>query len=93
MILGKLANLIDFRFLHVCVQNIKNLAFKIWEMIEMVKTDVDGLLLVLIIKKLFRYILLKLNLFFIFETKSSLSTSVFIFFAISQILKNQGQVR
>ena len=36
---------------------------KILEMLEKIKTDVDRLLLVLTIKKKFRYILLKLNFF------------------------------
>ena len=39
--LRKLANLIDFRFLHVCV-----FLFKICEMVEKIKTDVYRLLLV-----------------------------------------------
>ena len=61
-------------------------------MVEMIKTDVDGLLLVLIMKQIFRYIFLKFNLFFIFEAKSSLSISVLIFSTISQILKSKFYV-
>ena len=43
-ILRKLANLIDFRFLDVYVQNKYKFDFKIWQMVEKIKTDVDGLL-------------------------------------------------
>ena len=87
MILRKLANFIDFRFLHVCVQSAYNFFFKFWEMIETIKTDVDRLLLVSKFKKssiVKKYIE---NFFFIVKTKSSLSMSVFIFSAISQILQ------
>ena len=55
MILGKLANLIDFKFLHVCVQNTKNSDLKIWEMVEKIKTDVDRQLLVSKLKKMFNF--------------------------------------
>ena len=41
MILGKLANFIDFKFLHVYVQNTYNFDSEIWEMAERIKTDVD----------------------------------------------------
>ena len=42
MILSKFtANFIDFNFLHVYVQNTYNSDFKIWEMVERIKTDVD----------------------------------------------------
>ena len=51
------------------VSKIFKIVFKIWEILEKIKTEVDGLLLVLLMKK------------------SSLSTSVFIFSAIFQILK------
>ena len=51
MILSKLANFIDFRFLHVCVQNILNFVSKIWEMVDEIKTEVDRLLLVSKLKK------------------------------------------
>ena len=56
-------------------------------MLEKIKTDEDRLLLVSKLKKssiLAKYIE---KFFFIIKTKSSLSTSVFIFSAISQILK------
>ena len=38
MIHRKLANLIGFRFLHVCIQYTENFVFKIWEMIGKIKT-------------------------------------------------------
>ena len=38
MILRKLENLIDFRFLHVCVQSTQNFV-KIWKIVEKTKTD------------------------------------------------------
>ena len=60
-------------------------------MSEKIETDVDGLLLVLIMKKNSIYFA-KNDLFFIFETKSSLSTSVFIFSTVSQILKTKFHV-
>ena len=71
------------QFLHVSVrfQNLENGRKN--------KMDIHRLLLVLIIKKKFRQILLKLNFFFIFQTKSSLSTSAFIFSTIFQILKTK----
>ena len=37
MILGKLANLIDFGFLHVCVQSTSNFVFKLLERVEKMK--------------------------------------------------------
>ena len=46
MIPRKLVNFIDSGFLHVCFQSTKNLFFKIWDMVEKIKTDVDRLLLV-----------------------------------------------
>ena len=46
-----------------------NFIFKIWEMWEKIKTNVDSLPLVLTIKKNFRYILLKLNFFSILKPK------------------------
>ena len=52
MILRKLANLIDFRFLHVCVQSAYNFVSKISGMLEKIKTDVDRLLLVSKLKKI-----------------------------------------
>ena len=56
-------------------------------MAEKIKMDVDRLLLILIMKTKFPIYFAKIELFSNFETKSSLSTSVFIFSAISQILK------
>ena len=44
--LRKIANFIDIKFLHVCVENTSNFVIKIWEMAEKIKTDVDRLLLV-----------------------------------------------
>ena len=49
---GKLENLIDFIFLHVCVESTKNFLFKIWETVEKMKTDVDRLILVSKFKKI-----------------------------------------
>ena len=43
------------QFLHVWVQNTYNFDPKIWEFVEKIKTDVDRLLLVLIMKKNVRY--------------------------------------
>ena len=51
MILRKLANLIDIRFLHVCVYSTENFMSKIWEMLEKLKTDVDRLLMISKLKK------------------------------------------
>ena len=48
-------------------------------MFEKIKTNVDRLLLVSIMKKKCSIYFAKTELFFIFKTKSSLSTSVFIF--------------
>ena len=31
----------DFKFLHVCAQNTYNSDYKIWEMIEKIKSDVN----------------------------------------------------
>ena len=57
-------------------------------MVEKMKTEVDRLLFVLIIKKKFPKYSEKLN-FFNFQTKSSLSTFVFIFSNISKILETK----
>ena len=62
---------------------------KIWELAENIKTDVDRLLLFLTIKQNFPIYFAKIELFFNFETKSSLPTSVFIFSTISQIFKRK----
>ena len=61
-------------------------------MVVKIKTDVDRLLLVLTMNKIFPICIAKIKLFFNFETKSSLYTSVFIFTAISQILKRKFYV-
>ena len=52
-------------------------------MAEKIKTDVDSLLLMLIMKTNFPIYFAKIELFFNFKTKISLSTSVFIFSIIS----------
>ena len=54
-------------------------------MVEKVKTDVDSLLLVLIMKKKNFDKFCKIELFLTFQTKSCLSTSVSIFSTIFQI--------
>ena len=59
---------------------------KILEILEKIKTNVDRLLLVWKLKK-FNFSEYFGNFFFIIKTKSSLSTSVFIFSTISQILE------
>ena len=56
-------------------------------MVENIETDVNNLLLVLTMNKNLPIYFAKIELFFNFETKSSLSASVFIINAISQILK------
>ena len=43
VIFPKLANFIDFRFLHVYVQSTSIFVFKIQEIIEKLKTDIDKL--------------------------------------------------
>ena len=89
MKLRKSANFIDFKFLHVCVQNTLHFDLKILEMVNKIKKDVDKLLLVSKMKKssiLVKYIE---NFVSVIETKISLSTSVFIFSTIYQILKTK----
>ena len=56
------------------------------------KTDVDRLILVSITETKFSIYFTKIELFFIFETKSSLSTSFFILFTISRIFKSKCNV-
>ena len=77
------------RLLHVCVQATWNLVFKIWEIVEKIKTDVDRPFLVSKMKK--SLILAKYTEIFVFiiKTESSPSTSVFIFSNISWILKTK----
>ena len=86
VILRKLANFIDFRFLHVCVQNTWDFVFKIYKIVKKIKTNVGRLLSISKMTK--GSILAKCmeHFFFIIKTKSSLFTSVFIFSTISQIL-------
>ena len=62
------------------------------KMMEKIKTEVDRLLLVLTIKRIFPIYFAKIDLFFNFESKSSLSTSVFILSTIFQILKGTFHV-
>ena len=61
-------------------------------MVEKIKTDVDGLLFVLTVKKNFPIYFAKFELFFNLDTKSSLFTSIFIFSTISQIFKRKMYV-
>ena len=56
-------------------------------MVDNIKTDVDRLLLVSKMKKKFVDIFCEIELFFIFETKSCLSTSVFIISAFLKFFK------
>ena len=56
---------------------------------EKIKTDVNKLLLVLIMKTNFPIYFSKIELFFNFETKSRISTSVSIFSNISEILETK----
>ena len=92
MILRKLANFMDIRFLHVCIQITRNLVLKIWKIVEKIKTDVNRLLLISKMKK--SSILEKYTEKFVFiiKTKNSPSTSVFIFSDISQILKTKFDI-
>ena len=55
-------------------------------------TDVDRLLFVMMIKNEFPIYFAKIELFFNFEIKSSLSTSVFIFSNISKIFETKCYV-
>ena len=56
-------------------------------MAENIKTDVDKLFLVLKMENKFPIYFAKIEIVFNFEFKKSLSTSIFIFFTISQIKK------
>ena len=58
-------------------------------MVEKIKPDVDKLLLVLTIKKMFPIYFAEIKLFLNRKTKSSLSSSVFIFANIFEILKTK----
>ena len=57
------------QFLYVYVQNIWNFALKVWEILEKMKTDVDRLVLVFIMKTNVPIYFAKIELFFIFKTK------------------------
>ena len=61
-------------------------------MVEKIKTDVDKLLLVLTMNKIFPIYIAEIELFLNFETKTSLSTSVFIFTTISQFSETKFYV-
>ena len=61
-------------------------------MAEKIKKGVDRLLLVLIMKTNLLIYFVKLNFFFSFETKSSLSTFVFILSTNSQIMETKFYV-
>ena len=57
-------------------------------MVQKIKTDVDGLLLILIIKQIFAIHFAENEFVLIFCTESSLSKPVFIFSTIFKIKKN-----
>ena len=61
-------------------------------MAEKIKTDVDRLLLVLIMKTNSPIYFANIELSFNFETKRSVSTSAFIFSTVSQIFKREFYV-
>ena len=56
---------------YMFVSKIHRFLLKIWEMSEKIKTDVDGLLLNLTMKTDFPIYLVKIELFIIFQIKSS----------------------
>ena len=56
------------------------------------KKYIDRLLLAVVMKQKFPIYFAKIERFFIFETKSSLSTSVFIFSTIPKIFKTKFYV-
>ena len=85
MIRGELEIFIDFRFLHVCFQSRKKVS-KFSGMLEKMERGVERLLSVSKLKRssiLAKYIRI---FFFINKNKSSLSTPLFIFSTIFQIL-------
>ena len=87
MILSKLENFIEY----VLVQNSLNFVFKIWEIVEEIKADIDRLFSDWNIKK--RSILGKsIRNYLQYQSKSSLSASDFTFSIISQILKTKFYV-
>ena len=51
MILRKFANFILFGILHVCIQSTLNFVFKLWTIVEKIKTGIDKLLQVSKMKK------------------------------------------
>ena len=55
------------QFLNVYFQNLQHFLFKIWEMVEKIKMDADGLLLVLIMKKKFPIDFATIELLFILQ--------------------------
>ena len=57
------------QFLLVYAQNTLNFVFKILEMIKKIKADVDRLLSVFVMKIIFPIDFVKIELFFIFETR------------------------
>ena len=61
-------------------------------MVDRIKTDVDRLLLVPKMKKMFNFTKYISKPFFSIKTKSNLSTSVFIFSTIFQILETKFYV-
>ena len=63
--------------------------YKIWEIAEKIKKDVDRSLLVSKMKKSLILAKYTEKFVFIIKAKSSPSTSVFIFYNISQILKTK----
>ena len=76
---------------YMLVSKIQSFVFKIRKMVKKIEMDVDILFGSKLKKKISTYIA-KIELFFNFETKSCLSTSVFIFTTISQILKRKFYV-
>ena len=90
MILRKLANFIDFKFLHIYVENKWYFLFKIWEMVEKINTDVDIDDFYFEKWKNCNFSKIYGEKFFICKSKSSLFTSVFVFFTIFPKLWKQN---
>ena len=57
------------QFLHSYVQNTFNFVFKIWEIVERIQTDVDRLLLFLVMENKFPKEFAKIRIFQIFQFK------------------------
>ena len=90
VILRKLASFIDFRFLHVCVQNTENFVFEIWEMVEKIKTDIDRQFFICQIKK---SSILSTSIGKLFRlSKLKVVYVIFICSSISQISKTKFSV-